>query len=123
MRLEDEGLTADRLPEAGWLELAERCLAEGNLCLALRALYLANLAWLGRQEYLTIEAARTNREFQVELSRKTRQSPEACELFARNVRAFERAWYGLHEVLLDDAQAFRERGERIKVLLQPEAAA
>ena len=123
VRLEDEGLTADRLPEAGWLELAERCLAEGNLRLALRALYLANLAWLRRQEYLTVEAARTNREFQVELSRKTRQSPEARELFAANVRAFERAWYGSHEVLPDDAQAFRKRGERIKVLLQPEAVA
>jgi hypothetical protein len=122
VRLEDEGLTADRLPEAGWLEMAERCLAEGNLRLALRAFYLANLAWLGRQEYLTIDAARTNREFELELRRKARQSPEARELFADNVRAFERAWYGLHEVLLDDAQAFRQRGDRIKLLLQPEAA-
>jgi hypothetical protein len=123
VRLEDEGLTADRLPESEWLQIAERCLAEGNARLALRAFYLANLAWLGRQQYLTIHAGRTNREFETELRRKARQSPEARELFAANVRAFERAWYGLHEVSEDDAYDFRQRSEEMKALLAMEAAA
>jgi hypothetical protein len=123
VRLEDEDLTADRLPEAGWLELAERCLAEGNLRLALRAFYLANLAWLGRQEFLTIDPGKTNREFEVELRRRARQSPEARELFSANVRAFERAWYGLHDVLEEDAREFRHRGEEIKTRLSTGVAA
>jgi len=48
VRLEEEGLTADLLPEESWMELAGQCLREENFRLALRALFLANLAWLGR---------------------------------------------------------------------------
>jgi hypothetical protein len=118
VRLDDEGLTADRLPEAGWLEMAERCLADGNPRLALRAFYLANLAWLGRQELLTIDPGNSNHEFEVELRRRARHSPEARELFSANVRAFERAWYGLHEVFEADAREFRQRGEEMKARLR-----
>ena len=129
VKLDDEGLTADRLPEAGWIEMAERAMAEGNLRLALRAFYLANLAWLGRQEFLGIHPGKTNREFEVELRRRARQSPEARERFSANVRAFERAWYGMHEVFPEDAAEFRQRAEEIKTLLgaavpgNPEGAA
>jgi hypothetical protein len=103
--------------------MAERCLAEGNPRLALRAFYLANLAWLARQQYLTINVGKTNREFEVELRRKARQSPEARELFSANVRAFERAWYGLHDVFEEDTHDFRQRAEQMKTLLAVEAAA
>jgi hypothetical protein len=123
VRLDEEGLTADRLPEAGWLEMAERCLTDGNLRLALRAFYLANLAWLGRREFLILNSGKTNREFEVELRRRARQSPEARELFSANVRAFERAWYGLHEVLQEDALAFRQRGDEIRARLSAEIIA
>jgi len=117
IRLDDEDLTADRLPEAGWLEMAERCLRDNNLRLALRAFYLANLAWLGRQEFLSIDPGKTNREFELELRRRARQSPAARELFSANVRAFERVWYGLHEVLEGEQQEFRQRAEEMKTLL------
>jgi hypothetical protein len=117
VRLDEDDLTADRLPEAGWLEMAERCLSEGNLRLALRAFYLANLAWLARQEFLSIDPGKTNREFEVELRRKARQSPEARALFSANVQAFERVWYGLHEVVEEDAREFRERAEEMQLRL------
>ena len=123
VRLDDEALTADSLPEAGWLEMAERCLADGNLRLALRAFYLANLAWLGRREFLTIDPGKTNREFEIELRRRARQSPEARDLFSANVRAFERAWYGLHDVPEGEPQEFRQRGEEIKTRLSAGVAA
>jgi hypothetical protein len=103
--------------------MAERCLSEGNLRLALRAFYLANLAWLGRQQLLTIDPGKTNREFEVELRRKARHSPESNALFAANVRAFERAWYGLHEVTDEDTREFRRRMEEMKTLLNAEVAA
>jgi hypothetical protein len=129
VRLDDEGLTADRLPEAGWIEMAERAMSEGNLRLALRAFYLANLAWLGRHEFLGIHPGKTNREFEMELRRRAREAPEARERFSANVRAFERAWYGMHEVFQEDAAQFRQRAEEIKTLLgaavpgKPEGAA
>jgi hypothetical protein len=124
VRLDAPDLTADRLPEEQWLELAARSVAEGNYRFALRAYYLANLAWLGRNQFLTIDAGKTNREYERELRRKARAFTEACELFGVNIAAFERAWYGEHAVTADDAGAFRERIESIKrALAAPQEAA
>ena len=114
VRLDAEDLTPDRLPEERWLELAERSIREQNLRLALRALYLANLAWLGRREFVTIHPGKTNREYELELRRKARGMADARSLFAGNVAAFERAWYGLHEVGTQDIAAFRQRMDHMK---------
>jgi len=123
VRLDAEDLTADRLPEDGWLELAARSIAEGNFHFALRAYYLANLAWLGRHEFLTIHAGKTNREYELELRRRARGFAEARQQFAMNIAAFERAWYGQHAVSADDAAEFRGRTESIKsALAAPQGA-
>jgi hypothetical protein len=39
------------------------------------------------------------------------------------VRAFERAWYGLHDVFEDDARDFRRRAEEMKSRLDTGVAA
>jgi len=117
VRLNEDDLAPDRLPEEQWLELAARCLGEQNFRLALRAYYLANLAWLGRSGFLTIHAGKTNREYELELRRKARTFGEARGWFAMNVEAFERAWYGLHEVAPQDIDEFRARLERMKTTL------
>ena len=114
VRLDAEDLSADRLPEETWLELAERCLRERDLRLALRALYLANLAWLGRRDFISIHPGKTNREYELELRRRARAWGDARALFAGNVVAFERAWYGLHEVADGDIQEFRRRMDEMK---------
>jgi Domain of unknown function (DUF4129) len=124
IRLDAEHLTADRLPEESWLELAARSLQDQNFRFALRAYYLANLAFLGRSQYLTIHPGKTNREYQLELRRKARPFAEARELFAVNIAAFERAWYGLHDVTADDAAGFHQRIQRIKAAMaEPQGAA
>ena len=117
IQLDAEDLTPDRLPEDRWLELARECLREENYRLALRALYLANLAWLGRCEFLTIDAGKTNREYELELKRRARAFPEARKLFAGNVAAFERAWYGLHDVGMEDIDEFGRRVGEMKTIL------
>jgi nucleotidyltransferase/DNA polymerase involved in DNA repair len=96
-----------RFPEQTWIDLAERALAEQNWRLAMRAFYLASLGWLGRREFLQIHSGKTNREYERELRRRARAMPEARELFARNIAAFERAWYGMHEIGGDDVERFR----------------
>ena len=97
--------------------MAAQAIADGNLRLALRAFYLANLAWLGRQEFIRIHPGKTNREFELELRRRTRAYPEARDLFSANVLAFERVWYGLHDVSEDDLTLFRDRSGEIKRIL------
>jgi len=114
INLEAEDLTADRLPEESWLDLAARSLEERNFRSALRAFYLANLAWLGRRELLAIHPGKTNHEYEIELRRKARSFAEARRLFSVNVAAFERAWYGLHEVTAADADEFRRRVDAMK---------
>jgi hypothetical protein len=117
IRLDAEDLTADRLPEEEWLALAERALAEQNPRLALRAFYLATLAWMGRSEYISIHAGKTNHEYELELKRRLRTFPEARDLFGANVAAFERVWYGLHDVALDEIGEFRARMVQMKSIL------
>jgi hypothetical protein len=119
VHLDREDLSPDSLPEDEWLAMAARCLGEQDFRLALRAYYLANLAWLGRTQYLTIHAGKTNREYELELRRKARAFPEARNLFAANIVAFERAWYGLHAVAQQDIDEFRDRLERMKTTLAP----
>jgi hypothetical protein len=119
VRLDEEGLTADRLPEEAWLEMARQNLLEENFLLALRAFYLANLAWLGRTEYLAIHAGKTNLEYELELRRRARPFPEARDLFSTNVTSFERAWYGRHEVSREQAEKFLERSTAMKSFLTP----
>ncbi len=96
--LTDEDVAADQLPEDEWLGLAGDLMAKGESRLALRALYLACLAHLGERKLLTISRAKSNREYQRELNRRARLMEELRAAFDQNVLAFERAWYGLHEV-------------------------
>jgi len=124
IRLDAEDLSADRLPEERWNELGEQSLREGNPRFALRAFYLGSLAWLGRRELLAIDAGKTNREYELELRRRARAFPEARGLFGASVAAFERAWYGMHEVAPEDVDEFRRRIEEMKsILAAPEGVA
>ena len=117
--LADEDLPAGRLAEDEWITLAETCARDGDYRAALRALYLANLAWLGRHEWIAIHPGKTNREYEMEVRRRARDFPEARALFAANILSFERAWYGKHSVSAEDADAFRQRLRQIKAVLTP----
>jgi hypothetical protein len=114
VRLDAEDLSADRLPEESWYELGEQSLRDGNRRFALRAFYLGNLAWLGRRELLAINAGKTNHEYELELRRKARDLPRTRDLFGANVTAFERTWYGMHEVGAGDVDEFRRRITEMK---------
>ncbi|MBM3289537.1 MAG: DUF4129 domain-containing protein [Candidatus Hydrogenedentes bacterium] len=114
--IEDEDVSADALPEDGWLDLARGLADRGDLRLAMRALFLASLAALARRELVRIAKAKSNREYLRELERVAHAVPDAPPLFATGVRAFERVWYGNHDT---DRFAFREfesGQERIRAL-------
>ncbi len=106
------------LPEQGWIEMAEDSLREGNWRLAMRAFYLASLSWLGRRELIAIHPGKTNREYEMELRRRTRTAPRMRELFAGNVAAYERCWYGMHNPLPEDVVEFRRRADDMKTAIE-----
>jgi len=100
------------LPEDGWLRLAHELAAKGEFRLALRAVYLAQLAHLAQREWVRPGDAKSNRDYQMELERRTRARPDIRDAFAATVLAFDRVWYGHYpatpETLATAEQRFNE---------------
>ena len=111
--LEDEDVTASQLPEDEWMRLAREKMAAGDYRLALRALFLATLAHLGDQRILTIARSKSNGDYLREMRYRGRAPEPVKEAFHENVRAFERAWYGWHEVTPETMEGFTRNYERI----------
>ena len=95
--LEDENVTAEDLPESGWLDLARRLMKEGDSRLALRAMYLALLALLADKGRISIAKFKSNMDYQRELARRCHSMPDLLEAFGQNVGVFETVWYGTSE--------------------------
>jgi len=112
--LADENVVASQLPEDEWLKLAGDLMGKGEMRLALRAFYLANLAHLARREMITVAKFKSNRDYAQELRRRARAWPEVQTAFAQNVTIFDRVWYGLHEVTADVLQLFQVNFEKIR---------
>lgn len=109
----DERLTADELPTKRWLELARTFMEEGNMRLALRALYFASLSHLSHHDLITLALFKSNRDYERELVRKAYFKPELVGAFSQNMKIFEQIWYGMHEVTSEVVERFNENQERI----------
>jgi hypothetical protein len=105
--LTNEGLLASDLPEDEWLKMADKYASSGDFRLALRALYLGTLALLNGRRLLTIHACKSNRDYEGELRRRSRDTG-LTQIFRLNIRSFEQSWYGFHEVTGDQLQNFRD---------------
>jgi hypothetical protein len=112
--LSKEDVTADQLPEDGWLSLARELVERGELRLALRAFYLAGLAHLGHRELINIARYKSNLDYDRELHRRARGNGDLLAAFEANLLAFERAWYGEHAVTPATLGGFSENLERIR---------
>jgi hypothetical protein len=110
----DESVGAERLPEDGWMKLGRELLARGDLRLAMRAFYLASLAHLAAKNLVTLAKFKSNRDYERELRRRGHALPELPPLFSENVSAFDRTWYGMHEVTEDLVNHFILRVERLR---------
>ncbi len=112
--LNDENVTATQLPEDEWLRLAAELLNQGDLRLALRAFYLATLAHLAAREIIRITRFKSNHDYETEVQRRARGSPELRAAFSANVNTFDRAWYGLYDVTAETLAQFRSNFDRIR---------
>jgi hypothetical protein len=112
--LTDDSIEADKVPEDRWLAFAQDLIARGDLRLAVRAFYLASLSYLARRSLVIVQAAKTNRQYETELQRRTRDRADVARLFSENARVFERAWYGDHEVSAPIIETFRDNLQRMK---------
>ena len=99
--LTSEETSADQLPADEWLRTARECAARNDVRLAVRAFYLATLAYLGGSSLIAIGRGKTNQEYQRELRRRAKARPEILPAFSDTVGIFERSWYGLYDVDAD----------------------
>jgi len=96
--LEADNVRADDLPEDSWLSMAHQLIERGELRLALRALYLATLSVLAQSQLVRLGAAKSNRDYLLELTRRVRGNAVAVQFFRENINLFEASWYGTHAV-------------------------
>ena len=114
--LEEDDVTADALPEEGWLNLARDLADRGDLRLAMRALFLASLSVLAHREMIRIAKYKSNREYGRELDRLGHAVPDVPPIFAKSVRALERVWYGNHDIDRVSFGVFNTDQDRIRSL-------
>jgi len=112
--LTDDRVEADKIPEDRWLALAHELMAGGDLRMAVRALYLASLSYLARQSLVTVQSAKTNRQYEIELRRRTRDKIDVARLFSENASVFERTWYGDHPPSMQLIESVQENLQRMK---------
>jgi hypothetical protein len=96
--LADESLTADRLPEAEWLALADEWMEKGDFRMALKAMYLGALNYLSARELVSVRRWKSGLDYRREVARRARSKPEVSPAFAKGVAIFEQGWYGRHAV-------------------------
>ena len=116
--LKDENVVASQLPEEEWQALAADLMMKGELRLAMRALYMASLAFLAGRSLLTIARYKSNRDYQRELLRRARERELLMQAFSENIVLFERSWYGTHEVTPQLLETFDVNHDRIRTYAQ-----
>ncbi|MEO7794927.1 MAG: DUF4129 domain-containing protein [Thermoanaerobaculia bacterium] len=92
-----DDVAAAALPSDQWMAAARDLLSRGDARGAVRAAYLATLAFLANERLVTPSRFKSNRDYQRELARRARDRPGVADLFAEGVAAFERVWYGTHD--------------------------
>ncbi len=116
--LSDESVTADQLPEDSWMKLAEEWLAKGDFRMALRALHLAGLNFLGERGLISIQRWKSGLDYRREVDRRGRASPGLAPVFARNLGTFEQGWYGRHpvdrEMVAEFAQGLKQMRSQVQ---------
>jgi hypothetical protein len=101
-----DDVDAAALPEDGWLSMARELIDKGELRLALRALYLATLAFLASRNLIVLEKSKSDREYEAELGRHSPAYPALLAAFREGRSLFEGAWYGAHRVTMDVIEDF-----------------
>ena len=111
-----------RLPSlvglAPFVALARDFTARGDYRMALRAYFLASLAFLASREMVAIGRSKTNLDYLREVRRRARSVAGLDVLFAGGIQTLEGAWYGLHDVANSDVDRFAANFESMRGLVK-----
>jgi hypothetical protein len=114
VNLEDESLSAEQLVEDAWLRMADDLAAAGDFRLAMRAVHLAGLRYLGEKGHIALQPAKTGMEYGRELARRLRDVPAALDGYGRGLRQYEGVWYGFGAAGAESYQHLRLTWEEMR---------
>jgi len=93
--------------------LAGELLASGEMRLAVRALYFASIAHLSDAGLLSMDRAKSDRDYERELARRAHSLPSLLAAFSGNVSLFQRVWYGMYPVDRELVETFTANYQRM----------
>jgi Domain of unknown function (DUF4129) len=113
-----EEVQADDRAEDEWRRLALQLRGQGDLRLALRALYLSTLAALAQDNLIVIARGKSNLDYLRELQRRGKRfGPKLPAAFRANLLIFESCWYGTHLVTDTELTRFEENMHAIRIIV------
>lgn len=112
--LADENVSAEQLVEDEWLRMADSFAAKGEFRLAMRALHLAGLRYLGEKGWVTLQPSKTGMEYGRELARRLRDVPPALDGYRDGLRQYEGVWYGFGTAEAESYQSLRATWEAMR---------
>ncbi|HYL77752.1 MAG TPA: DUF4129 domain-containing protein [Bryobacteraceae bacterium] len=114
IELNNPDLQADQQPLDEWLLLARDCMSRQEFRFALRALYLAGLAYLADRSLISIQRGKSNHDYARELRRRARDKADLLAAFQQNLGVFEKTWYGMYDVDLPTVEHFEATLARMR---------
>ena len=93
--------------------MARPLLADGEVRLGVRAMYLASLAHLASRGIISLARHKTDREYERELASRGQVLRELTSAFTDITGIFERVWYGMHAIEQQTLDFFRERHREV----------
>ncbi len=109
----DDDAAATQLPTDEWMELAAQFLENGDLRMAIRAMFLGCLSSLAHKEHIVIARHKSNRDYIQELERRAHDREAMLGAFTANVALIERIWYGMHNTTTDMLRTFTDNRDTI----------
>jgi hypothetical protein len=94
--------------------MADQFASEGDFRLAMRAVHLAGLRYLGEKGLVTLQPAKTGMEYGRELARRLRDVPAAMDGFGSGLRQYEGVWYGFGTASAEPYQTLRGTWEEMR---------
>jgi len=72
------------------------------------------LSVLAQRELVRLAAAKSNRDYLVELTRRLRGDAGIVPVFRDNIRLFEASWYGTHDVTGTVIETMRANHQQVR---------
>lgn len=103
-----DDVSADSLPINRWLEYARELASRGEYRLAMRAVFLAQIAFLAEHRLIILARFKSNRDYARELYRRSHAYPVSFDSFNASSRLFESVWYGNYKSGPEELQVMEQ---------------